>query len=136
MNKEFALANEENLRFVSGKRYYWFEDFAEYREWLGEPICRLTFKEWLLGKEGRTCRNCVCRASLVDAARSIVREYLLDKFWYHLLELVDELLGIVAACLDLAQALLPYTRELGTLEQLFAYEADELDARLFFTLVT
>ena len=66
---------------------------------------------------------------------------MLDEFGDHLLKLADELLGIVAVGFNFAKAFFPDTCELGALEQLFADEADELDARgcgyeIFLTLVT
>ena len=46
-----------------------------------------------------------------------------------MLQLVDELSGIVFLMLYVAQFLLPDTRELTALEEFLADEIDELDAR-------
>ena len=46
-----------------------------------------------------------------------------------LLQLVDELLGIVLLGFDVAQLLFPDTRELTALEQFLADEVYEFDAR-------
>ena len=55
-------------------------------------------------------------SSALNSSRSVVRKHLVYDFGNHLLEFVDELLGIVAMCFNLAKALLPNTCELGAFE--------------------
>ena len=54
-----------------------------------------------------------------------VGDDLLHYFGHHLLQLVEELAGVVFVGLNVAQLLLPLAGELGALEEVLLYDADE-----------